>query len=117
MSRYKLDMSKYTIDDRPRPITNEMFNDLIKRCDQYKAERDTLIDDIAILRANNDRLKHENKRLKGLTENLVAHRTMWEDLKEWRMDELLEHKDNYQLIDLGVVMDKMEKEHLYKGGE
>ncbi|GEQ04548.1 hypothetical protein EKQ61_01475 [Staphylococcus gallinarum] len=32
--------------------------------DQYKAERDTLIDDIAVLRANNKRLERENNDLR-----------------------------------------------------
>lgn len=33
---------------------------LTKQRNQYKAERDTLIDDIAVLRANNKRLEREN---------------------------------------------------------
>lgn len=105
-------------------INKHIIHKLEQERDMYKSnwkkmlkERDSLIDDIAILRANNHRLKYENKRLGGLVEKLIAHRKMWDDLKEWRMDELLDHKDNYQLIDLGVVMDKMEKEHLYKGVE
>lgn len=37
---------------------------LVKQRDQYKAERDTLIDDIAVLKANISRLERENERLK-----------------------------------------------------
>lgn len=36
----------------------------LKQRDQYKAERDTLIDDIAVLKANISRLERENERLK-----------------------------------------------------
>lgn len=36
----------------------------LKQRDQYKAERDTLIDDIAVLRANNKRLERHNEALK-----------------------------------------------------
>ena len=32
--------------------------------DDYKTQRDTLIDDIAVLRANNERLERENKKLR-----------------------------------------------------
>ncbi|MCD8821207.1 hypothetical protein K2V48_07485 [Staphylococcus gallinarum] len=41
-----------------------------EQCNQYKAERDTLIDDIAVLRANNKRLERENEKLKATNENL-----------------------------------------------
>lgn len=121
MSEYKLDMSKHTIDDQPRMWTDGeyrvVFQALTSEYMKLKRERDTLIDDIVILRANNDRLKHENKRLNGLVEKLIAHRTMWDDLKEWRIDELLERKDNPELIEFGLVMDKMEKQYLYKEDE
>ncbi|MCD8832735.1 hypothetical protein K2V58_00240 [Staphylococcus arlettae] len=121
MNDYKLNMNKHTIDDQPILWTDAEYKValqiLTSKYMELKRERDTLIDDIVVIRANNDRLKQENKRLNGLVDKLIVHRKMWDDLKEWRMDELLEHKDNFQLIDLGVVMDKMEKEHLYKGVE
>ncbi|WP_400263885.1 hypothetical protein [Staphylococcus nepalensis] len=41
-----------------------------KQRDDYKAQRDTLIDDIAVLRANNERLERENEKLKATNENL-----------------------------------------------
>ncbi|MBO1213795.1 hypothetical protein J3T78_04590 [Staphylococcus nepalensis] len=37
----------------------------------YKAERDTLIDDIAVLKANISRLERENEKLKSGKENLT----------------------------------------------
>lgn len=36
------------------------IKELTKESDQYKAERDTLIDDIAVLKANISRLEREN---------------------------------------------------------
>lgn len=88
MSEYKLDLSNCTNELPPKPITHEMFNKLIKQRDQYKAERekfeqmlneecergyqmegkyydikserDTLIDDIAVLKANISRLERQN---------------------------------------------------------
>ncbi|MEN3088220.1 MAG: hypothetical protein ABC378_00120 [Staphylococcus pseudoxylosus] len=69
----------------------QMYWDMEKQRDQYKAERDTLIDDIAVLKANNDRyrkraenameyaersqcevlrLERENEKLKATNENL-----------------------------------------------
>ncbi|WP_436952480.1 hypothetical protein [Staphylococcus shinii] len=43
-----------------------------KQRDQYKAERDTLIDDIAVVRANNKRLEEELKRRREEEGNLEA---------------------------------------------
>ena len=162
MSEYKLDVSKYTIDDQPIMWTDAEYREAFQSLyfeyhklkserDQYKTERDTLIDDIAVLRANNERLerengqlkkeekvnrtkasllteieilkeknerlKHENKRLTRLTHKLTTHRTMWDNLKDWRRDMLEIDKNDTQLISLGLVMDDLEKRHLYKGGE
>lgn len=44
-----------------------------KQRDQYKAERDTLIDDIAVLRANNKRLERENEKLRNNYNALTDH--------------------------------------------
>ncbi|ATH60688.1 hypothetical protein BJG89_10550 [Staphylococcus nepalensis] len=41
-----------------------------KQRDDYKAQRDTLIDDIAVLRANNERLERENRFLLSRKDNL-----------------------------------------------
>ena len=162
MSEYKLDVSKYTIDDQPIMWTDAEYREAFQSLyfeyhklkserDQYKTERDTLIDDIAVLRANNERLerengqlkkeekvnrtkasllteieilkeknerlKHENKRLTRLTHKLTTHRTMWDNLKDWRRDMLEIDKNDTQLISLGLVMDDLEKRHLYKEDE
>lgn len=39
----------------------QFISDLTKERDDYKTQRDTLIDDIAVLRANNERLERENE--------------------------------------------------------
>lgn len=51
-----------------------------KQRDQYKAERDTLIDDIAVLRANNKRLERENEKQESVIGQFVhdLQYTEWE---------------------------------------
>ena len=44
-----------------KTIDVKHLNDLKEQRDQYKAERDTLIDDIAVLKANISRLEREKK--------------------------------------------------------
>ena len=91
--------------------------DYEKLSEQYNKileERDTLIDDLTWYKAKVDRLEHENKRLTRLTHKLTAHRTMWDELKQWRRDMLEIDKNDTQLIGLGLVMDELEKRHLYK---
>ena len=128
MSEYKLDMSQYTIDEQPIMWSDEEYRLAFKSLyfeyhklksehDQYKTERDTLIDDLTWYRAKVDRLEHKNKRLTRLTHKLTTHRTMWDNLKDWRRDMLEIDKNDTQLIGLGLVMDELEKRHLYKGDE
>ena len=93
----------------------QFINKLIKQRDQYKAERDTLVDDLTWYKAKVERLEHENKRLTRLAHKLTTHRTMWDNLKDWRRDMLEIDKNDTQLIGLGLVMDDLEKRHLYKG--
>ena len=81
---------------------------------RMKAERDELIDDLTWYKAKVERLERENKRLTRLTHKLTAHRTMWDNLKTWRRDMLEIDKNDTQLIGLGLVMDDLEKRHLYK---
>lgn len=125
MSEYKLDMSKYTIDEQPRMWTDAEYREAFQSLyfeyhkikserDQYKSERDTLIDDLTWYKAKVDRLERENARLKRLTHKLTTHRTMWHALKDWRRDMLEIDKNDTQLIGLGLVMDELEKRHLYK---
>ena len=95
----------------------QFINKLIKQRDQYKTERDTLIDDLTWYKAKVDRLEHKNKRLTRLTHKLTTHRTMWDNLKDWRRNMLEIDKNDTQLISLGLVMDDLEKRHLYKEDE
>lgn len=62
----------------------------------------------------NEKLQHENKRLTRLTHKLTTHRTMWDNLKDWRRDMLEIDKNDTQLIGLGLVMDELEHNWLYK---
>ena len=128
MSEYKLDMSKYTIDEQPRMWSDTEYREAFQSLyfeyhkikserNQYKAERDTLIDDLTWYRAKVDRLEHKNKRLTRLTHKLTNHRIMWDNLKDWRRDMLEIDKNDTQLISLGLVMDDLEKRHLYKEDE
>ncbi len=88
-------------------IKKTKFNDM-------KTERDTLIDDLTWYKAKVERLEHENKRLTRLTHKLTTHRTMWDYLKDWRRDMLEINKNDTQLIGLGLVMDELEHNWLYK---
>ncbi|PTH25508.1 hypothetical protein [Staphylococcus arlettae] len=126
MSEYKLDMSKYTIDEQPIMWTDAEYREAFQSLyfeyhklkserDQYKTERDTLIDDLTWYKAKVERFERENKRLTRLTHKLTTHRTMWDELKQWRRDMLEIDKNDTQLIGLGLVMDDLEKRHLYKG--
>ncbi|MDW4184689.1 hypothetical protein QI208_13145 [Staphylococcus saprophyticus] len=45
------------------------IKELTKESDQYKAERDTLIDDIAVLKANISRLEREKEKLRKVNSN------------------------------------------------
>lgn len=120
-----------------------MHEDDYRKIMQYKTERNSLIDDLTWYRAKvdrleqqnakikddlwctegmleiadnqNEKLEHENKRLTRLTHKLTTHRTMWDNLKDWRRDMLEIDKNDTQLIGLGLVMDELEKRHLYKG--
>ena len=47
-----------------------MYWDMEKQRNQFKSERDTLTDDIAVLKANISRLKRENEKLKREKEEL-----------------------------------------------
>lgn len=125
MSEYKLDMSKYTIDEQPRMWTDAEYREafqslyfeyhkLKNQSDQYKAERDTLIDDLTWYKAKVERFERENKRLTRLTHKLTTHRTMWDNLKDWRRDMLEIDKNDTQLISLGMAMDELEHNWLYK---
>ena len=91
--------------------------DYEKLSEQYNKmleERNSLIDDLTWYKAKVERLEHENKRLTRLTHKLTTHRTMWDNLKDWRRDMLEIDKNDTQLIGLGLVMDELEHNWLYR---
>ena len=114
MINYEMALSEIEMYKKAHESLSENLTHANKKTQQFKAERDTLIDDIAVLRANNERLQHENKRLTRLTHKLTAHRTMWHALKDWRRDMLEIDKNDTQLISLGLVMDELEHNWLYR---
>ena len=146
MSEYKLDVSKYTIDEQPimwsdeeyglafqslyfeyhklkseRDTLNNKLNQAYENGYQMEGElhdmtkqRDTLIEDLTWYKAKVERFEHESKRLTRLTHKLTTHRTMWDNLKDWRRDMLEIDKNDTQLISLGLVMDELEHNWLYK---
>ena len=75
----------------------------------YKAERDSLIDDVAILKANNERLMRRNQKLEGYVR-------MWDKVKDWKKKELEKDSNNYLLHDLSDKMNQLERD-MYKGRE
>lgn len=77
--------------------------------DQYKNERNTLIDDVAILKANNDRLMRRNQKLE-------AYVRMWEKLTKWKQGKLAERCNNDLLHELSYTMNELERD-MYKGRE
>ncbi|MDT3959516.1 hypothetical protein [Staphylococcus kloosii] len=75
--------------------------------DEYKAERDTLIDDVAILKANNERLMRRNQKLE-------AYVRMWDKLTKWKQGKLAERCNNNLLHELSYMINEIERE-MYKG--
>lgn len=73
----------------------------------YKNERNTLIDDVAILKANNERLMRRNQKLE-------AYVRMWDKIKDWKKKELEKDSNNVLLHDLSDKMNRLERD-MYKG--
>ncbi|AVQ36600.1 hypothetical protein [Staphylococcus kloosii] len=73
----------------------------------YKEERDTLIDDVAILKANNDRLMRRNQKLESYVR-------MWDKLTKWKQGKLAERCNNDLLHELSYTMNELERD-MYKG--
>lgn len=61
MSEYKLDMSKYTIDEQPIPWTDE----------EYREAFQSLYFEYHKLKFERDTLKEENKKLKKENEDML----------------------------------------------
>jgi hypothetical protein len=87
-------------------VKNYRLNQLYE---QYKNERDTLIDDVSILKANNDRLMRRNHKLE-------AYVRMWDKVKDWKKKELEKDSNNVLLHDLSDKMNRLERD-MYKGRE
>ena len=99
--------------DRVSMSKNE-YGQVMNELNQYKQAYQHCVDDLIVLRANNKRLERENKRLTRLTHKLTTHRTMWDALKDWRRDMLEIDKNDTQLIGLGLIMDELEHNWLYR---
>lgn len=87
-------------------VKNYRLNQLYE---QYKNERDSLIDDVAILKANNERLMRRNQKL----EDYVR---MWEKLTKWKKEKFSERCNNDLLHELSYTMNELERD-MYKGRE
>lgn len=71
-------------------LLNEM-NKTLKQRDQYKVERDTLINDIEALRRKNKDLAHENKALRLQSDTYFEQ---WQEAKK----ELQNYQDDYEMV-------------------
>lgn len=72
----------------------------------YKAERDTLIDDVAILKANNERLMRRNQKLESYVR-------MWDKLSKWKKEKFSERCNDDLLHELSYTMNELERD-MYK---
>lgn len=112
MNDYKVDLSNFK-EEPPRIWTDaeyrEAFQSLVIKYHEMKRERDTLIDDVAILKANNDRLMRRNQKLE-------AYVRMWEKLTKWKQGKLVERCNNDLLHELSYTMNELERD-MYKGRE
>ncbi|WP_426443904.1 hypothetical protein [Staphylococcus xylosus] len=74
------------------------IRELTKESNQYKSERDTLIDDIAVLKANISRLERENEDLKFTKKMHLGHIKYFSNNNELLRDEVKSLKqENTQL--------------------
>ncbi|MBU7218803.1 hypothetical protein [Staphylococcus gallinarum] len=81
-----------------------------KQRDQYKAERDTLIDDIAVLRANNKRLERELAA--ALNGGLATYDELQKYVLELQSDLMEYQKENEKLNNVAnEAMDLVESEN------
>ncbi|PTJ79269.1 hypothetical protein [Staphylococcus kloosii] len=112
MSDYKTDLNNFK-EEPPTPWTDEQykeaFQSLVIKYHEMKRERNTLIDDVAILKANNDRLMRRNQKLEG-------YLRMWEKLTKWKQGKLAERCNNDLLHELSYTMNELERD-MYKGRE
>ncbi|MDW4373006.1 hypothetical protein QI094_03370 [Staphylococcus saprophyticus] len=71
------------------------YSKVIKKLNQYKAERDTLIDDIAVLKANISRLERENEKLVWTLKNK-------EDVIDWNSLKIRGLKEDVEKYKRGI---------------
>lgn len=74
--------------------------------DSYKEELNTLIDDVTILKENNERLMRRNRKLEGYVR-------MWDKLTKWKQGKLKEDCSNDLLHELSYTMNELER-NMYK---
>lgn len=95
-------------------LQNHLYKALKQR-DQYKAERDTLIDDIAVLKANISRLERDNRFLLSRKDNLfdswrdenkrsVTLSKRLEQLEQGNAEQLALLKEFRKLIDYKLTL-------------
>lgn len=80
-----------------------------KQRDQYKSECDRLIEDVEILKANNERLMRRNRKLDGYVR-------MWDKLTKWKKEKLFIINQDETLHDLSYTMNELELD-MYKERE
>lgn len=119
MSEYKVNLNDYN-ENPPKPWTDEQYGNafqvLLTKYHEMKAERDTLIDDVAILKSNNDRLMRR-------IEYLEKFKRRWEKLADWKKGKFEEYNKHNQykamqsnndlLHELSDKMNKLERD-MYK---
>ncbi|MEJ7452796.1 hypothetical protein [Staphylococcus xylosus] len=106
MINYEMALSEIEMYKKAHESLIENLEQANKQTQQYKNERDTLIDDVTILKANNERLMRRNQKLE-------AYVRMWEKLAKWKQGKLAERCNNDLLHDLSYVMNQLERD-MYK---
>ncbi|PTL07516.1 hypothetical protein BUZ15_14165 [Staphylococcus gallinarum] len=79
----------------------DKLDEYIKQRDQYKAERDTLINDLKVLREKNEELKEDLIYSGAMEDYWKIHADeIKEDLKEYYQDEITQYKqENERLVE------------------
>lgn len=107
MINYEMALSEIEMYKKAHESLVENLEQANKKTQQYKNERDTLIDDVAILKANNERLMRRNQKLESYVR-------MWDKVKDWKKKELEKDSNNILLHDLSDKMNRLERD-MYKG--
>jgi len=70
---YEMALSEIEMYKKAHESLSENLTHANKKTQQFKAERDSLIDDIAVLKANISRLERENEKLRNNYNSLTQH--------------------------------------------